>query len=196
MDINKALKKQRKSYRNFVLFMSIIFLLLPIFLVISKIYNVFFIVYLLIIEFLIIMSILVKTSLEGLHFKHDAYRIRIKQGIFKEENSIMCKNVYLVCTEKGRQLFDIIIVCDSKFRNKNMRRVSKMFIEKHEHLAKQYEKLKKDNPEKDFYYIFVRRGIYKKYQLLDIIYSTCVGAVYTEDTIEKIKEYRNQIKKE
>ena len=195
MDINKALKKQKKSYRNFVLFMLTLFFLLPLFLFIYKRYNTFFIAYLLAIEIMIVAAIIMKISTEKLYFKCDGYKLNIKQGIFKEKYCIICDKVFLVCLE-GKEKFDIILITDSRFRTNSIRRVSREFIHEHNYLSDSYERLREQYPEKDFYYIIIKNGMYEKYQLLDLIYSNCVRAFYTENSIEKIKEYRNQIKKE
>lgn len=195
MDINKALKKQKKSYRNFVLFMLALFFLLPLFLFIYKRYNTFFIAYLLAIEIMIIAAIMMKISVEKLFFKCDGYKLYIKQGIFKEKYCIICDKVFLVCLE-GKEKFDIILITDSRFRSKSIRRVSREFVHEHNYLSDSYDRLREQYPEKDFYYFIIKSGLYEKYKLLDLIYSNCVRAFYTENSIEKIKEYRNQIKKE
>lgn len=190
MDINKAIKKQKKSHRNFMLFMCTIFISLPIFLILSNKLQTFFIVYLSILETLIIIAIFIKINNEKLSFQCDGYKFKIKQGIFDEEYSIICDKVFLVHVEDN-WVFDIIIISDSKFRNKNFRRVSKEFIKKHNKITGDYERLKRQNPEKDFYYIIIKKGMYYKYELLNLIFKTCVHAFYTEQSIEKIKEYRN-----
>ncbi len=60
MDIDKVLKKQRKSYKRFMLSMGFIFIILPIVLLIAKQINIFFIIYLCVIESLILFSVLMR----------------------------------------------------------------------------------------------------------------------------------------
>jgi hypothetical protein len=79
----------------------------------------------------------------------------------------------------------------SKFRNKKIKPIDEDFIKKYTYVAQQYYKLKKLRPEENFFYLTINKGGFHKYRLLDLIYRNCVHAHYTEEAVERIKEYRN-----
>lgn len=57
MDINKVIKKQNKSLRRFVLMMCFIFLFLPLMALKFKVFNLYIIIYLIIIETVILSGV-------------------------------------------------------------------------------------------------------------------------------------------
>lgn len=190
MNINKAIRKQKKSYKRFVLSMSFIFVLLPIALFISKIFNVFYIIYLVIIEFLILDVILLKLNEEVLEFKVDKSKAIIRYGLMKFKYMVLCDKIALVHVEEKEKLFDIIILTKSKFRNKRIYTVSLAFLKKYPNIAYVYNKIKIKNPNDDYFYFSIKKGGYKKYILLDALYKNSEDAIFTDEAIEKIKEYR------
>lgn len=192
MDINKAIRKQKKSNIRFLLFLGFIFLALPFILFISRKLNLFFIIYLLIIELLIFITILINISSNYLRYSCDNYRIKIKLKPISEELNIVCDKVKLVHIEGKAVQFDVILLMNSRFRNKKIKPVDEDFISNHQYLSQKYYWLKKQNPEENYYYLIITKGAYEKYKLLDLIYRNCVKAQYTEEAVEIIKEYRKR----
>lgn len=190
MNINKAIRKQKKTYKRFMLSMGFIFVLLPIILIISKIINMFFVIYLVCIEIMIAFVILLRVNEEFMEFKLDGYKISIWCGIAKVKFIIICNKVALVHTiDQGKDL-ELIIVTKSRFRNKKINPMDIKFLKKYPYVAQMYNKIKTSDPEQTYFYFIISNGGYRKYNLLDDLYKSCVGAVFSEDVIEKIKEYR------
>lgn len=190
MDINKAIKKQEKSNMRFLLFLGFIFFMLPFILFLSKMINLFFLIYLSIIELLILSTILININSIYLRFSSDSYRLKIKFNWFNEEVNIVCDKVRFVYTEGYDEQMIIILLMNAKFRNKKIKPVDESLLKFHPYLAQNYYKIKKQSPEENYFYIIITKGGYKKYKLLDLIYRNCVKAHYTEEAVERIKEYR------
>lgn len=196
MNIDKAIRKQKKSYKRFLLSMCFIFFALPPILIISQKVYVFYIAYLAVIEVLILMSIFIRISNESLSFKNDGYRLKLSVGIKNKKINITTEKVFLVHAENvvsanGEVIdFKILLITGSKFRSDRMIPININFLKKHSYIAHHYNKIKIAHPEDDYYYTIIRRGGMNKYPLLDIIYKSCVYAHFTEEAIEKIKFYR------
>jgi hypothetical protein len=196
MNIDKAIRKQKKSYKRFLLSMCFIFFALPAILILSKKVYIFYIVYLIIIESLILMSIFIRISNESLKFKNDGYRLKISIGINNKKVNIITEKVSLVHVEdilsdKGEVIdFKIILIAGSKFRSDRMLPISINFLKKYSYIAYHYNRIKVMQPEDNYYYTIIKRGGLNKYPLLDIIYKTCVYSYFTGEAIEKIKIYR------
>lgn len=195
MDINKAIKKQKKSYKRFMLIMSFIFFALPIILFLFRLYDIFYITYVVIVELLIIIAIAAKINKDKLIFTCNNSRLRIISGIRRRNLIIPCDKVALVHVENVNTAiekdFSIIIMFSIIVRNKGIIKVNEKFLSNHPYVAFHYKKLKILNPEKNFSFSIIKKGGVYKYQLLDIIYKNCVNAIFTEETVDKIKEYRN-----
>jgi hypothetical protein len=190
MDINKAIRKQEKSNKRFLFFLGFIFFAMPLALYLTQRFNLFFFIYLSIIELLILSAILVSVNNNYIKYSVNGYKIKLSFRRFGEEFSIPCDKVVLVHVEGSNQEMNIVMLMTSKFRNKNINAVDEEFLLKHQYVSHHYYKMKKLNPEINYFYIVVTNGYYHKYKLLDMIYRNCVRAHYTEDTVEKIKEYR------
>jgi len=191
MNINKAIRKQKRTYKRFMLSMCFIFVLLPIILMVSKIINMFFVSYLVCIEIMITVGIFLRFNEEYIDFKWDGYHISIWCGITNVKFIITCKKVDLVCTNGNGRDLKIIIVTKSKFRNKNIFPVDINFLTKYPYVAQIYSKIKIQNPEETYFYFIINYGGFRKYILLDELYKGCEKAVFSDDAIEKIKEYRD-----
>ncbi len=191
MNINKAIRKQKKTYKRFMLSMCFIFVLLPSILIVSKIINVFFIVYLVYIELMIIFVVLLGCNEEYIDFKVDGYKISIWCGIAKVKFIIICKKVALVHADGNGKNLEIIIITKSRFRNKKINPVDINFLKRYPYVAQMYNKIKIQNLEETYFYFIINQGGFKKYILLDDLYRSCVQAVFSDDAIEKIKEYRD-----
>jgi signal transduction histidine kinase len=190
MDLNKAIRKQKKSYTRFLLSMCFIFLLLPLILFMSKKITIFFLTYLSIIEILIMVAVILRVSYEGLKFHYDEYKLKIKSGFFGEEINIICDKVALVHTEEQLDKLEIIIITTSRFRNKKIKAINSEFLRKYPYVTYHYYRIKKQFPESSYYYIIITKGGYHKYELLNKIFVSCVYGFFTEEAIDTIKKYR------
>lgn len=196
MDINKALKKQRKSYKRFLHFMGFIFLLLPSAMLISHKENLFFLLFLLFIEFLIFIAVVRRTNIEKLEYKIVRYKICIVWGFFWRNVVIPFDKVVYVHTVNVQDDFHIVLMTNSKLRSKEIKPIGKTFMTRYPYLQMVYLKLKRKNPEEKFYYIVIKAGGFYKYQLLNEIYKTCVLAKYSDDAIAKIGEFTSNLAKD
>ncbi|MCY6355496.1 hypothetical protein [Clostridium sp. ZS2-4] len=189
MNINKAIRKQKKSFKRFWLSMSFIFLLLPISVVITRKASFFIITYLVVIEFLIVISILVHIHTQTLKFEYSG-KLKIQNGLWCGKYSIICNNVMFVHTINDKKDMKIVLILKSGMRNKNINMIDLKFMEKYT-LKNGYKiNSKVENLQKKYYYIIINKGGYYKYELLNLIYRYCVKAYFTDEAIEKIKEYR------
>ena len=193
MKILKALKKERKHKKYFFILMSTIFILLPLIAFLSQIKSVFLWSYLGLIESLIIVECINKLNYYNLKFSCINSKLKFKSGLFSSESVILCDKVVIVHTDKFKEEMDIILISNVKFRNKYLKPVSKDFLKKYPEASEEYIRIKKINPEDNYYFQLIRRGALKKYILLDEIYKNCVRASYTASAIENIKIAREQI---
>jgi len=194
MDINKAIRKQKKSNIRFLLFLSFIFFMLPFILFLSHKLDIFFIIYIFIIELLILITILISINNNYIKYSSDSYKLKIKPKLICEEINIVCDKVKFVHAEGKDVQMAVILIMNSRFRNKRIKPVDEDFISIHPYLAQQYYWIKKHNLEEDYYYLIITKGGYEKYKLLDVVYRNCVKAQYTEEAVEIIKEYRKNNK--
>ena len=192
MDIYTAIKKERFHLKLFFITMVIISIILPIVVVLTNMIKLFYLFYLGIIEFLIVISIIVRLNYYRVIYRCSNNKLIFKTGIFTKENLIICDKVALVHTSKSDYDLEIIIITTVKFKNRALREVNKNFIRRYHHIEKEYNYITKLNPEKSYYFQVIRRGGLKKYLLLDSIYKNCVKAIYTEESIQNIKIARGQ----
>ena len=193
MEINKALKRIRKKENIFFIIMGILSVSIPTLAYLANLKNIFIYLYIVIIEFLILIAILSRINTCTLKFKYYNSRFKIRQGLFLRESIILCENVAIVHTSKEREDVEIIIVTSSKFRNKKARPVTKGFLKKYPEVEREYKRLKKINEEQTYYFQIIRNGSLRKYIFLENIYTTCVKSAYTPAAIESIKIARGQI---
>ena len=193
MNINKAIRKQKKTYKRFMLSMCFIFVILPIILRASRLINMFFIVYLVCIEMMIFFVLLFRVNEEYIEFKVEGYKISIWCGITKVKFIIICKKVALVHAQGQGKELGIIIITKSRFRNKKIYPIDINFSMKYPYVDQMYKKIKMLMPEENFFYFIINHGGFKKYVLLDDLYKSCEQALFSDDAIEKIKEYRDKV---
>jgi hypothetical protein len=186
MDLNKAIRKQKKSYKRFMLSMCFIFFVLPAILYLENIRTTFFISYMVLIQALIVMACIIRTDSEHLKFELVEGKFNIKNGFFRRFYNIQCDKVVIVHFEKNKEL---IIVTNSKFRNKAIKKINKDFLFKYSLVSHEYIKIKKMYPEEDYYFITLDKGSHKLYKLLISLYKNSVKAVYTDEAIETIKQW-------
>lgn len=190
MDINKAVRKQRNSYKGFMLAMCFIFFTMPLALYFSGKLTTFFIIYLVIIEIMVFASIVTKAHGEKLLFDCDSEKLKIQDGLFNTSYNLACDKVALVHTENIGKDIQLIILSTSRFRNKKIKEIDIEFLKKHAYLSHEYKRIKKLYPENNYYYMIIKNGGCYKYKLLIDIYKNCVKAVYTDEAIENIKKAR------
>lgn len=201
MDINKAMRKQSKSYKSFLLLMCFVFFVIQFLFFFSKKYYIFYYVFLVLIDLLILVALIIRINKEKIEFKYDNYYIYIKWGIISKIIRIVCSKIALVHIENVDNNeantidFKIVLISSSKFKNGKMIPISMNFLKKHAYISYHYNKIKMQNPRVVYFYTIISAGKVKKYELLDIIYRTCVYAFFTQATVEKIKLYRTGIKK-
>jgi hypothetical protein len=189
MNINKAIRKQNKSYKRFLLFNCFVFLSLPVVLYFSKQITAFYISYLSIIEVLILFAIIVSVNSYNLQFEYDGIKLKIRYGIAGSIN-ILCDKVVFVHVERND---DIIFITTSRFRNERLNEVNLKFLQSHSYVSYYYNRIKTQAPEEDYYYFIIKSGGLFRYSLLDTIYRGCVCAVFSEEAVKKIKRYREQV---
>lgn len=190
MNINKAIKKQKKIFKRFMLSMGFIFLFLPIILYFTKIFSVFLFVYLGIIEMLILIVMIISTDRETLKFQY-VNQFKIQNGIFGEWFILVSDRVeFIHILNEGNDL-KIVIILSSRLRNKRIKKIDSELLTKHSWANDYYNKIKSENVNKEYFYIEIDKGGYNKYELLDFLYKYCTKAHFTEEAIKAIKEYRN-----
>ena len=192
MDIYKAIKMEKKSLKRFYKLMGILFIGLPLSVYLTGVRTIFFLVYLLIIELLIISAVINKLNYYSLKYSYNANRLNIKNGLFANNNLILCDKVILVHTEKMESDMEIIIISTMNFRNKNLRPVVNGFLKKYPKVDEELKKISNGNNQQIYYFQIIRKGGLIKYLLLDTIYKNCVKAIYTNDSIQNIKIARGQ----
>lgn len=193
MKINKALEKERKNNSIFFIFMILLFIFLPILTLLSENKSLFLNIYLGLIEVLIIIALIRKSNYNKLKFSCINSKLRIKSGLFEKEVNILCDRIALVHTIKRDKDIEIILVSTSTFRNKNFKNISKEFLKSYSEASEEYLKIKRLNPEENYYFWIIKYGDLKKYILLDMVYSNCVKATYTSSAIENIKIAREKV---
>ena len=192
MDIYKAIKMEKKSLKRFYKLMGILFIGLPLSVYLTGVRTIFFLVYLLIIELLIISAVINKLNYYSLKYSYNANKLNIKNGLFANNNLILCDKVILVHTEKMESDMEIIIISTMNFRNKNLRPVVNGFLKKYPKVDEELKKISNGNNQQIYYFQIIRKGGLRKYLLLDTIYKNCVKAIYTNDSIQNIKIARGQ----
>ncbi|AOR22593.2 hypothetical protein BGI42_02190 [Clostridium taeniosporum] len=172
--------------------MIILSITLPAVLLITNLFNLFYLMYLALIEFLIAISILVKLNSYKVEYKCNNNRLIFKTGILSSTSLILCDKVVLVHTNRSDYDMEIIIITSVAFKNNLLKPINHDLFKRNSRLKKEYEKIQEKNPDKTYYVQIVKKGGLKKYLLLDCIYRNCVKAIYTDYSIQNIKIARGQ----
>ena len=192
MDIYKAIKMEKKSLKRFYKLMGILFIGLPLSVYLTGVRTIFFLVYLLIIELLIISAVINKLNYYSLKYSYNANKLNIKNGLFANNNLILCDKVILVHTEKMESDMEIMIISTMNWKNKNLSHEVNGFLKKYPKVDEELKKISNGNNQQTYYFQIIRKGGLIKYLLLDTIYKNCVKAIYTNDSIQNIKIARGQ----
>lgn len=192
MYIDKALKKQNSASKRFISVMIFIFILLPIVVFAVGANNKVTIPILIGLDILVLICIFVMIDRISLNYTCDNGILRIKQGVFGNYKKISCEKIKLIHTENKQGDMDLVIVTTTRVGNRQLRLVGRTFLNKYPMATKEYRKIKNKDQEKNYFYIVVKNGGYKKFKMLDDIYKSSVTATFTVDTIENIKIARLQ----
>lgn len=193
MESDIILKRIKKKEKIYFYIMIIISILVPTLAFLAKLKSKFILIYVMLIEILILIAMLAKINVSTLRFKYYNDRLKIRYGLLLKESMILCDNVSLVHTCNQKEDLEIIIISNSKFRNKRFKPVVNGLLKKYPEIKKDYERLKRNNPSQVYYFQIIKNGNLRKYILLEKIYTTCVKAVYTSSAIENIKIARGLI---
>lgn len=192
MFIDKAIKKQDKSYGRFINFMIFLIVLFPLVLAILDVKNLYFYLYLAILEIAIIIAIVrIKEKMELKYICKNNF-LRIKISLFIKSIKLICDKIVLVHTEKKGDEIEIIVITTARVGKRAFKLVGKILLKSHPALEEEYNKIKKANKDTNYYYMVIKNGGFKKFILLDDLYKNCVKAKFTGDTIENIKIARGQ----
>lgn len=192
MDINKAIRKQNRSFKIFMLTICFIFFMNPIILYLSQIRNIILIIILGIIEILIITvaSVAINNQRLDYHIKNDY--IIIKSGFIKREKAIVfLESVCGIHVYKSNDDIKIIIFTTRKIPLKSCKALGEVKFKKNKDLYNLVDRMVRKNKEKIYFYT-VRTGGYKKYLLLEYLYKNCIHSIVSSSAIEEIKQCREE----
>jgi len=192
MDIFKAIKKERNFTKRFYIIMLLIAVVLALAVYLTGLNSFFYLIYLIIIEFLIFVAVINKINFSKITYGCNNNRLKFQCGLLAKESLIFCDKVVLVHTEKMEEDMEIVVVTSVNFKNRGLKPAIAGFEKKYKTAAKELYKIKKAHEEKIYYYQVIKRGGLRKYLLLDCIYKNCVKAIYTDDCIQNIKIARGQ----
>lgn len=192
MDIFKAIKKERNFTKRFYIIMLLIAVVLALAVYLTGLNSFFYLIYLLIIEFLIFVAVINKMNFSKIIYGCNNNRLKFQCGLLAKESLIFCDKVVLVHTEKMEEDMEIVVVTSVNFKNRGLKPAIAGFEKKYKTAAKELNKIKKVHEEKIYYYQVIKRGGLRKYLLLDCIYKNCVKAIYTDECIQNIKIARGQ----
>lgn len=192
MDIYTALKREKSSFKTFLTSMIFISIILPMALWLTSMTNIFYLIYLGVIEILIVFAIIAKINNYRVEFDYSNNKLNFKLGLSATDSVITCDKVKMVHTSKYDYDLEIIIITENRARRKKMRKVDGVLFKRYPEIEKQFEHMRELNYNKEYYFQVIKRGGLKKYLLLDCIYRNCVKAVYTEESIQNIKISRGQ----
>lgn len=193
MDIYRAIKREKSHLKIFLVTMFVIAIVLPMTLLITGLTTILYVSYVFFIEFLIVISIIIKMNAYKVEYRYLSNRLIFKTGIFTKENLIICDRVVLVHTNRSDYDLEIVLITSVVFKNSALRQVDKNFLKRYPQIVKEYDSIKQINPKNEYYFQVIRRGGLKKYLLLDSIYRNCVKAIYTDESIQNIKIARGQL---
>lgn len=192
MTLDKIVKKEKKSVKRSLIFMTILFIILPIILYLSNIKSTIIYLFLLLIEILILLFIVIISNYYSLKFHYCNNRLKIKTGLLSKEGLLFCDKISIIHTEKSEEDMEIIIVSTVNIKNKLLKPITKNFIKKYPEASHEYIKLKNLYPENIYYFQVIKKGGFKKYLLLDTIFKNSSRAVITNSAIKNIKISRGQ----
>lgn len=192
MKLNKAIKKENSNNKIFFILMSFLLICLPFVYYLFQRSSSVLIMFLLLLEGLILFSIANRINNSYIKYTLKNNNFIIKDGFLKREVSINCEKIKLIDTVNINSEIEIILISNSKFRNKYLQLIDFRFLNKHTEINEFYNKAKRLYPEEIYYYQVIKRGSLKKYNLISDLFKNCVKAEYTSSAIENIKIARGQ----
>lgn len=190
MDVFKAYERQRKSIKRFNFLMLFLFFLLPAVVYYTGKTEIFYLVYLGIIEVMIVAAVIIRKNKDFLDFDIVRNKIVLKIGILKKRHSIILEKLRIVHTEGENYDLRLFIITTQRGRDRIFKPVTEEAIKKYPLLHKEYIRLKRLSPEFDYYIVIIGNGGFYKYELLNTLYKNTSNAVFTDNSIENIKKIR------
>ena len=190
MDVFKAYERQRRYMKRFNFLMVFLFFLLPAVVYYTGKTEVFFLIYLGVLEVMIVAAVIVTKHKDFLDFDIVREKVVLKVGILKKKHSMILKKIMLVHTEGENYDIKLFIITTQRGRDRIFKPVTKDSIKKYPLLYKEYIRLKKLNPEFDYNIIILGNGGFYKYELLNTLYKNTTDAVFTDNSIDSIKKIR------
>ena len=132
MKIEKALKKQKRYNKLFIIFMFFLAIFLPIITYLAYIRTFTMLAFLLLIEILIFISIIRKVNDYTLNFICANNKLKFRDGLFSSYTYIQCDRIAIVHTNKNNEDMEIIVVTRGKVKNQKMKLINKEFMKKYE----------------------------------------------------------------
>lgn len=195
MYIDKAIKKQEKSFHLFIFFMILIALGLPtISMFFTDYFNKITILLLILIEVVIVVCIVFLINEMTLKYEYYKGRFKVKTSLFQGYKSIFCEKVVLVHAIGNIDNITLLIIYMGKPKSKLFEEVDTGLFDKYPLISELYKKVKKQYPDYEFCYATITHGGIKKFKLLDEIYKKCIDALYTDEAIDNIKIARSDKK--
>ncbi|WP_426348891.1 hypothetical protein ACPWSR_14190 [Alloiococcus sp. CFN-8] len=190
MDVFKAYERQRRYMKRFNFLMIFLFFLLPAVVYYTGKTQVFFLVYLGILEVMIVATVIVTKHKDFLDFDIARGKVVLKLGILKKKHALILEKIMLVHTEGENYDIRLFIITTQRGRDRIFKPVTEDSIKKYPLLHKEYIRLKRLNPEFDYYAVAINNGGFYKYELLNTIYKNTSNAVFTDYSIDNIKKIR------
>ena len=190
MDVFKAYEKQRKSLKRFNFIMIFLFFLLPAVVYYTGKTDIFYLVYLGLLEVMIVAAIFITKNKDYLDFDIVRSRVVLKVGVLKKRHSIILDKLRIVHSEGENYDIRLFLITTQRARDRIFRPVTEESIKKYPLLHKEYIRLKRLNPEFDYYIVTVNNGGFYKYELLNSLYRSTSNVVFTDNSIDNIKKIR------
>ena len=135
MNIYTAIKREKFHLKVFLITMGIISVILPGILILTGLTSIFYMSYVIFIEFLIVIAIIIKMNAYKVEYRCLNNRLMFKAGIFSKENLIICDKVVLVHTSKSDYDLEIVIITSVVFKNIGLRPIDKNFLKRYPHIT-------------------------------------------------------------
>ncbi|MFD3158265.1 hypothetical protein ACFIJ5_15685 [Haloimpatiens sp. FM7330] len=191
MNINKAIRKQNKSLKRFLFSESFIFFVLILILTYFDNLSTYLKITIIFMEALVVIAMISKLQSKYLKYVTNDNKISIKTGILDISMNFRVDNVVLVHTEDEFKDIKIILIIASKIKRRRYKKVNDKFLRNHKVVYENFKNIKHKNINKKYYYIIIEKGSFMKYKLLNDIYIKCTKAFFTDEAIDRIKQYRN-----
>jgi len=185
MKINKALRKQRKSYKRFMLSMGFVFVLFPSLLYVTRIFDWHLILLLVLVEILCGLSMVTKYKELDLKYEVTLKNIKIMTRIPKRTNTIpydAIKGVHFSYMKNNSILY---IIVDRKLRGKVWKRLNKL-SENDKELVELAERIQNVKEIDQLFYLSIVSGGFIKQEVLSHLYVRALDAFFSKGAMREI----------